>query len=621
MKFSHKIIAVSSALLLASTCLLSAKEFLTIQSEMNRTLDESVTTIVSGVSHTIALELENKKALAEFITHQAELNPSHENITNMIMQQNAFLMIGGITTEENKLFKSDQSWIPASSWDPRQRPWYIAAKNKNGLIITKPYIDESTQKPVVSIGTSIKKDGQFSGAFFFDMSLGLLSDLVNETNLFDAGYLFIVAGDSTVIAHPDEMLNGKNLQEFLPNVQIKENEKQNVHLEDGDDYELNFAKIPGEDWYVGSLIDATIVHKPIYDMRNASIIYTILAVLFSIFILFFLMKKLMLPLNSLNNAIQNVASGNGDLTQRLDTNTDQEFSELAKGFNAFTENLQDQVTELKAVGEHILHGANVTTEGASNSAVAMDSQLQEVEQLATAMNEMAATSSDMAANAQNAASAAQEADDATKDGSNVVGQTTNSIGELSNQIDKAVSEILILEESTNSIETVLQVINDIADQTNLLALNAAIEAARAGDQGRGFAVVADEVRTLAQRTQESTTEISNMIEKLQAGTVGVSSAMNLSKTTVTETVEKAASADAALHRISDSINRITDLNMQIAAAAEEQSLVAEDINSNTIKIKDLSIQVVDSTKETSASMQEQSDNVGKQSKILDTFTV
>ena len=178
-----------------------------------------------------------------------------------------------------------------------------------------------------------------------------------------------------------------------------------------------------------------------------------------------------------------------------------------------------------------------------------------------------------------------------------------------------------LENSTNSIASVLQVINDIADQTNLLALNAAIEAARAGDQGRGFAVVADEVRTLAQRTQQSTTEISTMIDQLQSGTVGVAEAMNLSKETVAETVEKAELANTALLRISDAINRITDMNMQIAAAAEEQSLVAEDINSNTIKIKDLSTQVVDSTNETNISMQEQSDNVGEQSKVLNTFIV
>ena len=192
MKFSHKIVAVSSILLLITTCLLSTKQFFTIQSEMNRTLNESVADIVNGVSHTIALELENKKAVAAFITSQAELNPSHENITNIIMQQNAFLMIGGVTTEENKLFKSDQSWVPASSWDPTKRPWYLAAKDKNGLIVTDPYIDESTSDAIVSIGTSIKKNGQFSGAFFFDMSLGLLSDLVNDINLFNAGYLLLL---------------------------------------------------------------------------------------------------------------------------------------------------------------------------------------------------------------------------------------------------------------------------------------------------------------------------------------------------------------------------------------------------------------------------------------------
>lgn len=251
----------------------------------------------------------------------------------------------------------------------------------------------------------------------------------------------------------------------------------------------------------------------------------------------------------------------------------------------------------------------------------MRTQLEELEQLATAMHEMAVTSTEVANNAQGAAAAAREGDEATLDGSKVVNETTMSIDMLSARIDQAVEEVKGLESATANIETILKVINDIADQTNLLALNAAIEAARAGESGRGFAVVADEVRTLAQRTQQSTTEIRNMIEQLQVGASSVSSAMNESKTTAVDAVDKAKSANSALNRIRDAIQAISDMNIQIASAAEEQSLVAEEINTNTVKIKDLSTQVAQSAEEANVAMQVQTENVREQDALMNKFIV
>ncbi|NAX07543.1 methyl-accepting chemotaxis protein, partial [Vibrio sp. V40_P2S30T141] len=334
-----------------------------------------------------------------------------------------------------------------------------------------------------------------------------------------------------------------------------------------------------------------------------------------------LINVLMRPLSVLNQAIKDVASGQGDLTKRLDTNTDQEFAELAHGFNTFTETLQTQIKQSKAIGEEIMRGAELTIMSVEGSSSAMRSQLQELEQLATAMHEMSVTATEVANNAQGAASAAKEADEATIEGSQVVSVTTQSIDKLSAHIEMAVKEVQGLESATANIETILKVINDIADQTNLLALNAAIEAARAGESGRGFAVVADEVRTLAQRTQQSTTEIRGMIEQLQIGSRSVSKAMKESKDTAIDVVAKAQLADGALQRIRHAIQQISDMNLQIASAAEQQSLVAEEINSNTVKIKDLSTQVSDSAEEANIAMQVQAENVREQDAILGKFIV
>ena len=492
-------------------------------------------------------------------------------------------------------------------------------KIKAPLLSLHPYEDSVTKDILISIATPLKENGKFIGSLFFDVSLVGLADIVNNVQLFDAGDLFIVDSKGMTIAHPDGKKNGKMFASYQPDIQIKQ-KVQYANLK-GDNFIFNFVKVPDQDWFIGVALDESIAYASIAKMRNESIVFAVVALIISIVLLLVLIIRLMQPLALLSDSIQNIASGDGDLTQRLNTNVDKEFALLSSGFNTFTENLQGQIKQLKSIGVSILNGAELTAKGSDIASNAMRDQLHELEQLATAMNEMATTSTDMAGNAQGAASAAQEAEDATEQGTSVVNNTTESINELSFSIDEAVTKVQSLEDATNSIATVLQVINDIADQTNLLALNAAIEAARAGEQGRGFAVVADEVRTLAQKTQASTTEIRSMIEQLQAGTSSVVTAMGLSKDSATSTVDKAQEASIALERIKIAIQSILDMNMQIASAAEEQSLVAEEINLNTIKIKDLSVQVSEGANEANIAMKAQTDSIKEQENILSKFIV
>jgi len=623
MKFVHKIAAASSALLIITITLLNTTQYLNLKSELNTTTDESIVDIVHGVKNTIAAELAGKKALANYATSIIEQNPSRENITQIIRMpdiKEAFLLIGGGYESDGTNFKSNPNWDPGEGWDPRVRPWYIDAKKKNQLIITEPYADSATGEILISIATPINQSNNFVGAIFFDLSLSSLSKLVNSVKLFDAGYLFIVSEQGVVIAHPEGKYNGKKMAEFLPNSSINTGKMKSVIINE-EEYDLRFVKVPNQDWYIGVLLNERVAHQSVYTMRNNAIVYGLIALVISIITLRYLMRKLLTPLDDLNDAIQDVASGNGDLTKRLSTKTDKEFAALASGFNVFTGNLQEQVKRLKSSGKDILEGTEITERGASQSNEAMTTQMQEIELLATAMHEMATTASDVAANAQNAASAAQEAEDSTQMGSDIVNKTTESINVLSDKIEQAVKDVVILEDAAHSIETILQVINDIAEQTNLLALNAAIEAARAGEQGRGFAVVADEVRTLASRTQESTTEIRTMIDKLQQGTSTVSQAMKSSQDAASGTVEQAEKTGAALHSIYDAIKLINDMNIQIASAAEEQSSVAEEINSNTVKIKDLSNSVSEHTHRTNDAIQMQTVSVREQNEILDKFKV
>ncbi|TOC41034.1 chemotaxis protein, partial [Vibrio parahaemolyticus] len=618
-----KVVTASSILLLITVSLLSTQQVMTIRSQTQEHINSSVKEILTSVSNTVQSEMNAKKDLARSITEIIELSPNDRTYVKDILEKptpkSSFLAIGFGYESNGYVIENDDGWDAGPDYDPRQRPWFIAAKNKGDLVVTDPYVDASSKNVIISVGTPVKQNGQFLAGMFYDLELTTLSDLVNQVNLFDAGYLFLVTDDGTTIAHPQSKYNGEKLNSYLPQVDLN---KATQHIEvDNNPYMVSLTHIPSENWYVGAIIDETAAYSVVGELRNSAIIYSIIAVLASVIALTLLIRTLMRPLDTLNTAIKDVASGKGDLTQRLETDTDQEFSELAKNFNTFMENLQQQIIESKSISDQILTGTQITAEGARDSAGAIQTQLQELEQLATAMHEMSVTATEVANNAQGAASAAKEADQATIEGSSVVSESTQTINMLSDSIDLAVEEVQVLESATANIETILKVINDIADQTNLLALNAAIEAARAGESGRGFAVVADEVRTLAQRTQESTTEIRSMIEQLQSGASSVASAMHQSKGSAVEAVEKADLANDALQRIRDAIQRISDMNLQIASAAEEQSLVAEEINNNTVNIKDLSTQVADSANRTNEAMQSQHDNVRKQDEILNRFTV
>ncbi|WP_442962990.1 methyl-accepting chemotaxis protein, partial [Pseudomonas sp. PA-3-10C] len=217
----------------------------------------------------------------------------------------------------------------------------------------------------------------------------------------------------------------------------------------------------------------------------------------------------------------------------------------------------------------------------------MEQQYRQVDQVATASHEMSATAQDVARSAAQAAQAARDADQATRQGLTVIDRTTANIGELAVDMSTAMTQVEGLAANSEQIGSVLEVIRGIAEQTNLLALNAAIEAARAGEAGRGFAVVADEVRNLARRTQESVEETRLVIEQLQTGTSDVVGSMGNSYRQAQGSVEQVGQAVTALRQIGDAVTVISDMNLQIASAAEEQSAVAEEINSNVATIRDV----------------------------------
>ncbi|WP_455221418.1 methyl-accepting chemotaxis protein [Kaarinaea lacus] len=319
---------------------------------------------------------------------------------------------------------------------------------------------------------------------------------------------------------------------------------------------------------------------------------------------FFVSRAIVSPLAETKAAMEDIASGNGDLTKRIDVKGNDEIAQLANAFNHFASKVQEIVREVSNITTRVASASERLTVVTDETRKGADRQQQETDEVAIAVNEMAASGQEVARNANSAAEAAHNADVAADNGRQVVGHTIEAIDSLAREVKEAGVVIDRVEKDSESIGGVLDVIKGIAEQTNLLALNAAIEAARAGEQGRGFAVVADEVRTLASRTQQSTAEIQTMIERLQSGTRDAVNVMDQSREMAEATVGQAAKAGTSLEEINSAVTTIKDLNSQIACSAEEQSAVAEEINQKVVRISDITDQTAAGAQQTSSASNE-----------------
>lgn len=372
--------------------------------------------------------------------------------------------------------------------------------------------------------------------------------------------------------------------------------KSNTHgdasvILQGQEYFVVYDRLQLEEpylnWYVGILVPRSMIDEPVNQAVTTTTTSVVIILLIIIAMIMWATHMIAQPITTLTHIMRDIASGDGDLTQKITIDSKDEVGQLAHHMNTFIDKLRAMMLDTAAQAEQLTNAAAQLKSVSQKTNDEIQQEKQQVDSVSAAVTEMATTVMEISRNAQHTNSAAEEVQNITADGATRSQNAQSVMTALAEHIGEASKVVAGLEQESGNIGAVVDVINSIADQTNLLALNAAIEAARAGEQGRGFAVVADEVRSLASRTQESTDDIRNMISRLQQIAQQASTMMQQGQERAQGSVTQTQEVLDALKNIAESVTKVQDQSHQIATSTEQQTVVAEDINSSLSAINHL----------------------------------
>ncbi|MGJ8582149.1 MAG: methyl-accepting chemotaxis protein [Psychromonas sp.] len=476
-----------------------------------------------------------------------------------------------------------------------KREWYVRIFNGEDRIITKPY-KSSLGNDVMALALAVKRNGIIVGVVCLNISVDQITSYVQSLD--PNNHIFVSREDGYLLAAKNAGLLGKNLYQERPSYQPYQSQLTSNHnyTLDGEEYTVSGIRIESLNWNVWTWTawdDITAASTS--DLKTTSSI-ALLFIVISLYIIYLIIIKVMYrPVGGEPADIEKIVEriAKGDLAS-VKAATGKETG-IYSAILLMVSNLRDIIEHINVSSSQLNSASTQMSESASNVNRSSETQMMELEQTSTAMNEMAVTVDEVARNALSASTAADEANNQSNKGIEVVNGMNADISTLVEGVAGVQQVMNKLEGEIDNIGSIIEVIRAISEQTNLLALNAAIEAARAGEQGRGFAVVADEVRSLANRTQESTTEIQTMINSLQTESKNSVELMQVNVNNAQSTATKSQQANQALEEIRHSVSIIQDMNNQIATSAEEQTLVAGEINQSIVGINDMAKMTFDSS--------------------------
>ncbi|MEZ8717286.1 methyl-accepting chemotaxis protein [Vibrio splendidus] len=504
---------------------------------------------------------------------------------------------------------------PILSDDSNSERFYCPLSSGQTCISTPRVVNSGgTALLTSSISVPILVDDVAIGFLGIDLRLDGLTSVVTQSDqsLFDgAGAVYVVSLDGSVIASDDSSIavgsvfQSDNTNSDLMTDFIFGGEVTTQWSENGE-WLLAFAPVTAANQTWGVLFEIpresvvadanrldSIISTKVSEGIQTEVIAGVIFILFGLAIIAFSSLSIVKPIRQVVERLNDIASGEGDLTQRLEVKSKDEIGQLSQGFNLFLDKLQHTIKEVIQTTEQVASTTSQAKASASSTRESSESQFKEVDLVATAAEEMTQTAGLVVQNAEVAVDAACEANRSARQGQQVIELSAGEMRKLVERMSSAVPIVEELAKNNGNITEILSVIEGISEQTNLLALNAAIEAARAGEQGRGFAVVADEVRNLASRTQSSVGEIRAVIDKVHAGTQDVVEAIQEGNILANDTALHVQNAVEDLGSIFTSIEEISDMNSQIVRAAEEQQSVSGEVNQSVVNIRDLSAKILE----------------------------
>lgn len=509
-------------------------------------------------------------------------------------------------------------------YDPRPRGWYQLARNNSKAVLTDIYVDMVTGNPVISIVTDVG-DGVLSG----DIGLEILNETVNGVNFPGATAAIVDEAGKVLVSNMPHLQAGKLMSQQGWGQIEQQLVAHDVFASDyhsaGTDLLIFSHEIPllhgKKKWFLVLSIDKDVAFAKVDEALDSALINSGIMLLVSSLLVLLILNWLYRPIIALKQVIVGLSQGQADLTMRLPVNSQDDLGDIATGVNLFITNLESIVKELYAnsldIGQSI---AALENQMDGNNQI-LTKHVQETEQIVAAVEEMSATANDVANNTAQGSQMATLASTQVNDTKQIVFNTRETVERLIHDVETTEVSIANISDDATTITKVLQVIGDIAAQTNLLALNAAIEAARAGEQGRGFAVVADEVRALAARTQTSTAEIEQTLDKLLLGIEHTVTTMKQTKMTCEQTSHWTNNMTENLDEVIKSVDTVSDLNTQIATAAEEQSMVSAEVSRNMAEIRDMVVILEDSGAASRDETHKLSASNQKLAAVVDKFTI
>ncbi len=594
LKFTSKVTIAASLILVLVLGLFTFNNYIAMRKQTEQQLSLVLQQNSESVSQNIASWLNAKLAIVISI---AKTHKANDSKALTLSQLNTAELAGSfkntyIGKSSGTFILNDQSVVLPPDFDATSRPWYKLVENKSNTAFTTPYIDVTTNELTISAVVPILQNGQFSGVAGADIDMQTVTKIINDIDFLGLGYGFLLDNKGQVLSHPNAQLNLKNTSDIFGTNTPLQSEFTQYEI-NGESKLISFTKISGienVDWYLGVVIDKDKAYASVSNFGQTAAVFMVIGIITIIIMMQILLRYLMQPMNRLNDAIKDIAQGEGDLTRRLTVENDDEFGDLSYSFNIFIEKIQHSIEQVKESTKQLDTAIESLVSQTHSSLSMYDDQSKRTDSVAAAINQFSATSMDISSNAESASQLAKNADEHSTQNQEALSHSVATIHQLSGNMEKAQQTINSLNTHTASIGQVLEVIKGVSEQTNLLALNAAIEAARAGEAGRGFAVVADEVRQLAHRTQQSTQEIEDTVSQLQKGS---NLAVELMKTSLEGSEKSVQQADAVgtlMSHVIQAIQQINDANHSVATATDEQNQVVKLLDTDIQTINSLCIQ-------------------------------